>query len=152
MPLSAFLYMVAAAQAPASPAQVQLEKLDGALESRAAKGFATRDPRELGAHVLYLPSAGEAGSAGAAAAEVVLHGGQRWVGALLQSDVPLRLVDGALDPVSGAHLAERYRELVPNPDVVLLPDVGHYPQLEAHDRSVVMARPAGAGQEQSLMG
>jgi pimeloyl-ACP methyl ester carboxylesterase len=58
---------------------------------------------------------------------------ERWVGALLQSDVPLRLVDGALDPVSGAHLAERYRELVPGADVVLLPDVGHYPQLEAPD-------------------
>jgi pimeloyl-ACP methyl ester carboxylesterase len=56
---------------------------------------------------------------------------ERWVGALVASDVPLRLVDGALDPVSGAHLAERYRELVPSPDVVLLPDVGHYPQLEA---------------------
>jgi pimeloyl-ACP methyl ester carboxylesterase len=25
----------------------------------------------------------------------------------------------------------RYRELVPNPDVVELPGVGHYPQLEA---------------------
>jgi pimeloyl-ACP methyl ester carboxylesterase len=32
--------------------------------------------------------------------------------------------------VSGAHLADRYRELVPDPDVVLLEGVGHYPQLE----------------------
>lgn len=58
---------------------------------------------------------------------------ERWVGALQKSRVPLRLVDGALDPVSGAHMAARYRELVPDPDVVLLPDVGHYPQLEAPD-------------------
>jgi pimeloyl-ACP methyl ester carboxylesterase len=25
---------------------------------------------------------------------------------------------------------ERYRELVPDPDTVLLPGIGHYPQLE----------------------
>ena len=28
-------------------------------------------------------------------------------------------------------MVARYRELVPDPDVVLLPDVGHYPQVEA---------------------
>ena len=56
---------------------------------------------------------------------------ERWVGALQRSRVPLRVVDGALDPVSGAHMVARYRELVPDPDVVLLPDVGHYPQVEA---------------------
>jgi pimeloyl-ACP methyl ester carboxylesterase len=50
--------------------------------------------------------------------------------------VPRRLICGAVDPVSGRHLAERYRELVPDPDVVLLDDVGHYPQLEAPDRVV----------------
>jgi len=31
-------------------------------------------------------------------------------------------------------MAERYRELVPNPDVVLLDGIGHYPQLEAPER------------------
>jgi pimeloyl-ACP methyl ester carboxylesterase len=56
---------------------------------------------------------------------------ERWVGALQGARVPLRLVCGALDPVSGAHMAARYRELVPSPDVVMLPDVGHYPQVEA---------------------
>jgi pimeloyl-ACP methyl ester carboxylesterase len=63
----------------------------------------------------------------------------RWVGALQAPDtragtIPLRLICGALDPVSGLHLAERYRALVPNPDVMLLEDVGHYPQLEAPER------------------
>jgi pimeloyl-ACP methyl ester carboxylesterase len=57
----------------------------------------------------------------------------RWVGALVETRVPRRLVCGAVDPVSGRHLAARYRELVPEPDVVLLEDVGHYPQLEAPD-------------------
>lgn len=60
----------------------------------------------------------------------------RWVGALVESTVPRRLICGAVDPVSGRHLAERYRELVPAPDVVVLEDVGHYPQLEVHDRVV----------------
>jgi pimeloyl-ACP methyl ester carboxylesterase len=58
---------------------------------------------------------------------------KRWVGALTETTVPRQLICGAMDPVSGAHLADRYRELVPNPDVTLLPDVGHYPQLEAPD-------------------
>jgi pimeloyl-ACP methyl ester carboxylesterase len=56
---------------------------------------------------------------------------ERWVGALTRTRVPLLLVDGALDPVSGAHMVERYRELVPDPDVVSLPEIGHYPQVEA---------------------
>jgi len=60
----------------------------------------------------------------------------RWVGALVESTVPRRLICGAVDPVSGRHLAERYRELVPDPDVVVLEGVGHYPQLEAHNRVV----------------
>jgi pimeloyl-ACP methyl ester carboxylesterase len=55
---------------------------------------------------------------------------RRWVGALSSNTVPLQLICGAMDPISGAHLAERYEELVPNPNVTLLPYVGHYPQLE----------------------
>ena len=55
----------------------------------------------------------------------------RWVGALQQAVQPLRLINGLLDPVSGAHMVQRYRELVPDPDVVELPGVGHYPQVEA---------------------
>lgn len=53
----------------------------------------------------------------------------RWVGALQAARVPLRLIDGVYDPVSGGHMAARYRELIPDPDVVELP-CGHYPQIE----------------------
>lgn len=60
----------------------------------------------------------------------------RWVGALLESKVPRRLICGGADPISGAHLAARYRELVPDPDVVVLEPAGHYPQLEDPDRVV----------------
>lgn len=56
---------------------------------------------------------------------------ERWVGALQRTRVPLRLINGPDDPVSGAHMVARYCELVPNPDVVSLPGIGHYPQVEA---------------------
>ena len=58
----------------------------------------------------------------------------RWVGAVVESAVPRRLICGAVDPVSGAHLAARYTALVPDADVVVLDSVGHYPQLEAPGR------------------
>ncbi|SDY96739.1 Pimeloyl-ACP methyl ester carboxylesterase [Lysobacter sp. yr284] len=58
----------------------------------------------------------------------------RWVGALQTARMPVRLVCGALDPVSGLHMCERYRELVPHADVVVLDDVGHFPQLEDPQR------------------
>jgi len=58
----------------------------------------------------------------------------RWVGALQTTPVPLRFVNGPEDPVSGRHMAEGYREQVPQPDVVLLEGVGHYPQIEAPER------------------
>lgn len=56
---------------------------------------------------------------------------QRWVGALQAGAVPLKLIDGAADPVSGAHMVDRYLELVPTPDVTVLDGIGHYPQVEA---------------------
>jgi pimeloyl-ACP methyl ester carboxylesterase len=55
----------------------------------------------------------------------------RWVGAMQSTDLPLKLIDGAADPISGVHMAARYRELVPSADVSLLEGVGHYPQIEA---------------------
>jgi pimeloyl-ACP methyl ester carboxylesterase len=58
----------------------------------------------------------------------------RWVGALQTTAVPLRLIVGTEDPIAGAAMADRYRQLVPRPDVVELPGVGHYPQIEAPDQ------------------
>ena len=55
---------------------------------------------------------------------------ERWVGALINTNVPLRLIDGLDDPISGGHMADRYQELVPNADVVGLQSIGHYPQNE----------------------
>lgn len=56
---------------------------------------------------------------------------ERWVQAMQRDDVPLRVIDGEIDPISGAHMVERYRELVPHADTVLLANIGHYPQIEA---------------------
>lgn len=59
---------------------------------------------------------------------------ERWVGALQRSPVPLKLIDGTADPISGAHMAARYRELIPAADVTLLDGIGHYPQVEAPEQ------------------
>ena len=58
----------------------------------------------------------------------------RWIRALQSAGVPLRLIIGREDPVSGLAIAARFRELVADPDVVMLDGVGHYPQVEAPDR------------------
>lgn len=59
---------------------------------------------------------------------------ERWVGAMQKTRVPLRLIDGPVDPISGAHMVERYRELIPHPDTVMLDGIGHYPQTEAPEQ------------------
>lgn len=61
---------------------------------------------------------------------------KRWVDALETTDVPLSFFWGMLDPVSGAHMAERIRERMPDAQLTALDDVGHWPQLEAPERLV----------------
>ncbi|WP_339526488.1 alpha/beta fold hydrolase [Pseudomonas sp. EA_35y_Pfl2_R111] len=56
---------------------------------------------------------------------------ERWVAAMQATAVPMRVIDGAVDPISGAHMVARYRELIVKPDTVLLDGIGHYPQTEA---------------------
>jgi pimeloyl-ACP methyl ester carboxylesterase len=59
---------------------------------------------------------------------------ERWTGALEATVVPLGFVWGMLDPVSGAHMAERIRERLPSAPFVAMQDVAHWPPLEAPDR------------------
>lgn len=66
--------------------------------------------------------------------ERVVHR-KRWVGALVRATLPLTVIDGVLDPVSGGHMVDRLLVLRPGTDVVRL-DVGHYPQVEAPDEVV----------------
>jgi pimeloyl-ACP methyl ester carboxylesterase len=65
---------------------------------------------------------------------------ERWVAALEQTDVPLAFVWGMLDPISGAHMAERIRARLPAAPFTSLADVGHWPALEAPDRVVAALR------------
>ena len=58
---------------------------------------------------------------------------ERWVGALLQAGVPLALINGVDDPISGRSIVARWRELLPAATVFELDGVGHYPQVEAPD-------------------
>ena len=55
----------------------------------------------------------------------------RWVAAMQRGAVPLRVIDGGVDPISGAHMVERFEQLVPQPDTIRLANIGHYPQIEA---------------------
>ena len=58
----------------------------------------------------------------------------RWTEALERTDVPLSFIWGQLDPVSGAHMAERIKQRLPDAPLTALDDVGHWPMLEAPDR------------------
>lgn len=55
---------------------------------------------------------------------------ERWVGAIINSNVPVKLINGTKDPISGQHMVNRYRELIPNANVTEMPKLGHYPQIE----------------------
>ncbi len=71
---------------------------------------------------------------------------RRWVDALEGADVPLAFVWGMLDPISGAHMAARIAERMPRAPLQTLPDVAHWPQLEAPDRvlaALADLRPVG---------
>jgi pimeloyl-ACP methyl ester carboxylesterase len=56
----------------------------------------------------------------------------RWVEPLQSMTQPFLFINGSYDPVSGKHLAERFREVVPDQkNIVELPNIGHFPHLEA---------------------
>ena len=55
----------------------------------------------------------------------------RWVGALTAAEMPVRVLIGAQDPISGVHMVEPIRRLAPQVALNVLDTIGHYPQLEA---------------------
>lgn len=57
----------------------------------------------------------------------------RWVGGLINSPVEISLIDGVQDPVSGAHMVVRFRQLLPGRPVIELA-CGHFPQVELPDQ------------------
>ncbi|QIG55233.1 alpha/beta hydrolase [Altererythrobacter sp. BO-6] len=84
----------------------------------------------------------------------------RWVGALKQVQPRVGLVNGALDPVSGQHAWQAWRERLPSARQHLLPKVGHYPQVEAPEEVAAKAlewlaeapRPIRAGSRRAVRG
>lgn len=61
---------------------------------------------------------------------------ERWVGALQNNTIPLKVINGVDDPVSGEHMVERYLELMPDANITRLEGIGHYPQVEAPEKTV----------------
>ncbi|WP_432200280.1 alpha/beta fold hydrolase [Erythrobacter sp. W53] len=55
----------------------------------------------------------------------------RWEAALVNAQEKIGLINGALDPVSGKHAYDRWREVLPAARHHLIATVGHYPQVEA---------------------
>jgi pimeloyl-ACP methyl ester carboxylesterase len=55
----------------------------------------------------------------------------RWKNILTQPKAPLALINGSLDPVSGAHMADAIGALNPHIAITRLETIGHYPHVEA---------------------
>ncbi|MEM9616513.1 MAG: alpha/beta hydrolase [Pseudomonadota bacterium] len=59
---------------------------------------------------------------------------ERWVTALRKAKIPIGLINGSYDPVSGAHMIAHYQDIVGEPHYLNeLSAIGHYPQVEAPD-------------------
>ena len=55
----------------------------------------------------------------------------RWVSHMQVTHTQMLLLNGPEDPISGRHLVERYKELMPNANTIMLDGIGHYPSLES---------------------
>lgn len=63
----------------------------------------------------------------------------RWHGAIARWPGSLQLAWGMLDPVATPNVLAGLRELRPSVPVTELADVGHYPQIEQHERIAALA-------------
>lgn len=55
----------------------------------------------------------------------------RWINAIRNAKLPMMLINGLADPVSGAHAADGFAKLVPKAKLARLPEIGHFPLIEA---------------------
>ena len=55
---------------------------------------------------------------------------QRWVTAIINSDIPVIFIVGEQDPISGKHMLEQYEKIIPNARTHSFAELGHYPQVE----------------------
>ena len=64
---------------------------------------------------------------------------ERWVAGLRSATMPISLINGSYDPVSGAHMIAHYKNIIGEP--IFLKEfkhIGHYPQVEA-PQDIVLA-------------
>ena len=60
---------------------------------------------------------------------------ERWISAIGDFSGLVAVINGSYDPVSGAHMVARFKELLGEPAFLReYPDIGHYPALEAPER------------------
>lgn len=55
----------------------------------------------------------------------------RWVKALKETQIPMCMINGIEDPISGAHACDSIAEQLPHINIVRLTGVGHFPLIEA---------------------
>lgn len=60
----------------------------------------------------------------------------RWMHALSEAKIPILLILGADDRVAGREMAEHCRQRIAGAQLVLLDGIGHYPHVEAPDRTL----------------
>jgi pimeloyl-ACP methyl ester carboxylesterase len=70
--------------------------------------------------------------------ERALHN-SRWLKSMQDTKIPLAFINGLDDPISGAHMLELFQQRLPNSATAALP-VGHYPQLEAPEKVLLLLR------------
>ncbi|MFT5771896.1 MAG: pimeloyl-ACP methyl ester carboxylesterase [Algoriphagus sp.] len=58
---------------------------------------------------------------------------ERWIAPLVDAVVPIRLINGIEDPISGKHAADHFAKVIPNADIIFLENSGHYPHVETPD-------------------
>jgi pimeloyl-ACP methyl ester carboxylesterase len=55
----------------------------------------------------------------------------RWVGALREATIPMLMINGVDDPISGGHVCDVLEQDVPQIRIARLEGIGHFPPLEA---------------------
>ncbi|MFY7670406.1 alpha/beta fold hydrolase [Tenacibaculum sp. MEBiC06402] len=56
---------------------------------------------------------------------------ERWENSIKYEKIPIVFINGLQDPVTGKSTVDRYMAIVPNPNVIKLKSIGHFPQLES---------------------
>lgn len=104
------------------------------------KVFGDRKPDAAALDTLWSVSVGVNGRASLARRSHNMvdrrqHAG-RWVKALQETRIDMCMINGVLDPISGAHACDAIEREIPNIAVVRLQGVGHFPLIEAPEQCV----------------